>query len=309
MWLAELLLPSVRLARLSLPLHLPHEIIYDKMNHVPILFDHRNRYLTDIERLVSAVKSKRSSKTAFFVLSVLLSCILTWFPTQAAQRGQTAEISFTEEEKAYIDAGTTLKVGYVRDRKPVSFRGENGELAGISRHIFDRISQISGLNFEYVELPAGEVTYEYLQKEGFDLVTGVEYNEANKAAKGILMSDPYLSSRKVIVAKEGLSFKADADFTVAISTGSQTIRKVITAQYPNFKLVDYATMEDCLNAVRRGEADLLIQNQYIAEYWLYKPYCHNLLVIPVLEMNDQLCFSAVTPLDGTNSAVWKEKEI
>ena len=252
------------------------------------------------------MKNKGILRGAAFVLAAVLAGGL---PGISAEAQELPDNSFTEEEQAYIESGKILKVGYVRDRKPVSFQGENGELAGVSRYIFDRISEISGLHFEYVELPAGDVTYDYLLNEGFDLVTGVEYNKENQAARGILMSDPYLSSRKVIVAKEGLNFKADAHLTVAISTGSQTIKKVIGGQYPNFKLVDYDSMEDCLNAVSRGEADLLIQNQYVAEYWLYKPYYHDLMVIPVLELADQLCFSAVTPLEKEESREWREKEL
>lgn len=251
------------------------------------------------------MKNRGFSKIAAAVLSVILAGSFLSFPTYAEE---TQEISFTEEERAYIAEGKTLKVGYVTDRRPVSFQGEDGELAGISRQIFDRIAQISGLHFDYVALPDGDITYEYLEREKFDLVTSVEYNKENQNARGILISDPYLSSRKVIVAKDGLKFKEDADFKVAISTGSQTIKKVIARQYPNFKLQDYPSMEACLDAVSRGEADLLIQNQYVVEYWLYKPSYDNLAVIPIVEMDDQLCFSAVVPIER-DDIVWSQKEL
>lgn len=245
------------------------------------------------------MKNKRVWKTAAAALAAALAVLSAEGPVggrvYAAQESQ--EAPFTEEEREYIEEGETLKVGYVCDRKPVSFQGEDGELAGISRYIFDRIAEISGLHVEYVALPPGDITYTYLQEEGFDLVTSVEYNEENQAARGILMSNPYLSSRKVVVAKEGLVFRPDASFKVAISTGSQTIRKVLARQFPNFELVDYPSMEACLDAVSKGEADLLIQNQYVVEYWLYKPIYHELLTIPLIEMEDRLCFSAVTPLE------------
>lgn len=245
-------------------------------------------------------------KGAAVVLSVILAGGTIGITAYAEE---IQENSFTEQEKEYIEKSGTLKVGYVHDRRPVSFRGEKDELTGISRSIFDRISEISGLDFEYVELPAGSVTYDYLLGEEFDLVTGVEYNKENQAARGILISEPYLSSRKVIVAKEGLKFEADADFTVAISTGSQTIKKVIADYYPNFKLVDYDTIEDCLDAVNQGRADLLIQNQYVVEYWLYKPSYENLIVIPMMEMDDRLCFSAVVPLEPSEEALQEGEEL
>ena len=256
-----------------------------------------------------AVKHRGVWKAAAVILAVFFTVCSAGFAVQAQTVQAQEDSLFTEEEKALIERGETLKVGYVRDRKPVSFRGDDGELAGISRSIFDRIAQISGLHFEYVELPAGEVTYDYLVREGFDLVTGVEYNDENKAARGILISEPYLSSRKVIVAREGLvNIGEDAEYTVAISTGSQTIKKVLARQYPNFVPVDYDTIEDCMDAVNRGEADLMIQNQYVVEYWLYKPSYSSLMVIPMTEFADRLCFSAVTPLEKDNGE-WEEKRV
>lgn len=202
------------------------------------------------------------------------------------------------------------KVGYVQDRRPVSYMNESGELGGITRYILDRVSELSGVEFEYVALPTGAVTYDYLLSEGFDLVTSVEYNEENKRARGILISDPYLSSQKVIVAREGVEFSYNANLRVAVSTGSQTLKTVLGRIFPNFELVDYDSMEACLNAMKRGEADLLIQNQYVAEYWLYRPSYESMKVIPIMGLEDRLCFSAVVPLEHTDdSPEWRQKEL
>lgn len=220
---------------------------------------------------------------------------------------ESVEIDFTEEEQALIQEGKVFKVGYVQDRIPVSFQDENGDLGGISRDIFDRIQELSGLKFEYVMIPEGSITYDYLQSEGFDLVTSVEYNKENKKANGILMSDPYLSSRKVIVAREDEVFDYNAHLTVAVSTGSQTLKKVLNEEYPFFEIIDYPSIIDCLKAVNTGKVDLMIQNQYVVEYWLYKPAFENLKVIPAIGFDDQLCFSAIGPLDKEVSE-WKEQQ-
>ena len=217
--------------------------------------------------------------------------------------------TLTEEEQAYIASAPALRVGYVQDRIPVSFRGENGELAGISRFIFDRLAQISGLTFEYVPLPGGAVTYDYLMSEHIDLVTSVEYNKENQGARGIMMSDPYLSSRKVIVARRDFTYSRDDPHSVALSSGSQTIKKVLNETYPNYTVVDYDTIDDCFSAVRDGEADMMILNQYVVEYWLYKPFYEDLKVIPVLGMDDQMCFSAVVPFDENGDPVGRDGEI
>ena len=138
----------------------------------------------------------------------------------------------------------------------------------------------------------------------------MEYNEENKKARGILISEPYFSSQKVIVAREGIEFSFNSHLKVAVSTESQTLKKVLADAYPNFELVDYNSMEECLEALRRGEADLLIQNQYVAEYWLYRPSYENMKIVPIMGLEDKLCFSAVVPLEHTDdSPEWKQKEL
>ena len=216
------------------------------------------------------------------------------------------ELSFTTQEKSFISSHKSLKVGYVRDRVPVSFLNENGEEAGISHYIFERVSELCGMKFDLVPLPDGDVTYDYLLGEGFDLVTSVEYNDENKKARGILISNPYFSSRKVVVARENLEFRYDADWSVAVSTGSQTLKKVLAKTFPNFELKDYDSISDCFDAVNSGDADLMIQNQYVVEYWLTKPKYEKLNVIPVVGLDDQLCFSAVVSFDGQEGPSQKD---
>lgn len=210
-----------------------------------------------------------------------------WFPMYQEQY-------FSGEEEAYAASLGTLKVGYIPGNLPVSYQNEeNGELGGISRVIFDRIQEISGLEFEYEALPYGPVTYEYLRDNGFDLVTGVEYNSTNINTPGLFISNPYLTSKRVIVAGDDIDFRKEDNLKMAISTGSQTIKKVIAAAYPNFELVDYETVGDCFEAVKNGRADLLMQNQYVVEYWLARPQYEGLSIIPVEGLDDGLCFSSV----------------
>ena len=244
--------------------------------------------------------------TALVVVFILLFYSLV--PKVQAENKQNI-LSLTAEEENYISSHKELKIGYVQDRIPVSFSDKNGELAGISRYIFDHVSELCGLKFDYVPLPTNDVTYDYLLNGGFDLVSSVEFNKENQKAKGILISNPYLSSRKVVVARDGLDFRYDANLSIAISTGSQTLKKVLNNSYPNFKLVDYPSITDCFNAVNEGNADLMIQNQYVVEHWISKPIYEKLKVIPVLGLDDQLCFSAVVAFRGSNGQSEKDGRI
>ncbi len=244
--------------------------------------------------------------SAFITLFLLMSCFVA---PQVSAYNENNSLSLTQEEKNYIESHKSVKVGYVRDRIPVSFLNDNGEADGISRHIFDRVSELSGLNFEYVALPMGDVTYDYLLGHNFDLITSVEYNEQNKKAKGILISEPYLSNRKVVVAKHGFEFNYNSKFSVAVCIGSQTLKKVLAERFPNFELKDYNTIPECFDAVNVGEADLVIQNQFVVEYWLSKPKYEALKAIPVIGLDDKLCFSAVVDYNDKSGVSQNEGQV
>ncbi len=230
-------------------------------------------------------------------------------PKVQAESSKQSALQLTAEEESYISSHKSLKIGFVQDRIPVSFSDENGELAGISRYIFDHVSELCGIKFEYVPLPTNDVTYDYLLNGGFDLVSSVEYNKENQKAKGILISNPYLSSRKVVVARDGLEFRYDANLSIAVSTGSQTLKKVLSKSYPNFKLVDYPSITACFDAINSGKADLMIQNQHVVEHWISKPIYEKLKVIPVLGLDDQLCFSAVVAFGENSEASQKDGKV
>lgn len=234
-----------------------------------------------------------------FALAVTL-LLITALLAPAALAGETdpPDIGLTDAERAFIAQNGVFRVGFVQDRPPVSFTDENGELAGVSRYIFDELARLAGIRLEYVPLPAGSVTYDYLLSENLDLVTSVERNPENESARGILISEPYLKSRKVIVARQDLEFDMDKNLSVAVSSGSQTLRKVLQTTYPRFDLIDYDSIPDCFEAVISGESDLMILNQYVVEYWFGKPAYDDLKVIPVMGLDEQLCFSAVVTIDG-----------
>ena len=160
---------------------------------------------------------KRIQNTYPTLLDELLE---SYYPIYSAQ-------FYSREEQEYIKKKQTVRVAYVDDRVPLSFQNEDGELSGISRAIFDKISELSGLEFEYIVLPSGSITYDYLLEQMIELITGVEYNSANINAKGILLSTSYLSAQKVMVSRKDFVFDPEGSYRIAVISGSQTLHMVL----------------------------------------------------------------------------------
>ena len=213
---------------------------------------------------------------------------------------------YTRKEMEYVQNIDAVRVAYVADRKPLSFTDENGEFSGISRAIFDRISELSGIKFEYIELPKGSITYDYLLSQDIQLLTGVEYNSANMNSKGIFLSRPYMEARKVMVSKAEFEYQQNGNYKLGVISGSQTLQKVLNKQYPNLELVNFETLEECFQALYRGEIDILIQNQYVVESVLAKPLYSTFAVVPIEGLADELCFSTVLT-DGSGTGMTEEE--
>lgn len=234
--------------------------------------------------------------------SMLDEILLYYYPVYEEQ-------FYTKEELEYVRHADVLKVAYIGDRKPLSFKDKDGELEGISRAVFDKVSEISGLKFEYVELPKGEITYEYLIEQDFDLLTGVEYNSSNMNSNRILMSRPYISSRKVIVSRSGFEYSADLNYSLAIATGSKTVKDEIMSKYSNLNIENYPSNQSCFAALYKGDVDVLIQNQYVVDAMLEKPIFSELKVVPLDGIEDELCFAAFMNAKWNNGEDEEENRI
>ncbi len=209
------------------------------------------------------------------------------------------EVDSSQEETDNFET-ETLKVAYIPKMKPLSFKNtETGQFDGIAREIFDKVSEVSGLKFEYVELPEGDISYEYLLENDIDLITGVEYNSTNVKVSGMHMSTVYLDSRKVLISKSETIFDKDKKFTVGVVTGSQTMKKAFKNDYPNAEIIDYDSIEGSFAAIRNGQVDFVLHNQYIAEYMLANPRNEGLKVVQIESIAHQQCFSAIYDKNDT----------
>ena len=205
---------------------------------------------------------------------------------------------FSREEMEFVEDCGTLRVAYVSDRKPLSFTNEDGELDGISREIFDAVAKLTGLKFEYVALPEGTITYKYLLEQKIDLITGVEYNSTNLNTEGMLLSMPYLSSRKMIVSLNGFQYDMQKPYKIAVPSGSKTAHKVLRSLYPNLQIIEYPNNAACFEALADREVDMLIQNQYVVEGVLSKPQYSEFVVVPMEGLEDKLSFSTIVSMYG-----------
>lgn len=205
---------------------------------------------------------------------------------------------FTHSELNYIGEMPPIAVGYWPGGCPFNYVDEKtGEFSGITRDILDRISEISGLKFQYKELPSTQIDMDYLIENEIYVICGAAYNDRNLESDNIWLSTPYFKSENVLVGKENINFDSAASLKLAAAS-PYSLPDDIRKQYPNFQIEYYGDVETCFEMIRQNKADLLIQNRYVVENYLAKPIYSDMKVLPVQSMSDYLCIASIHQLNG-----------
>ena len=239
---------------------------------------------------------RRAFRKALVLFSLLCLCCGQALPSDAA--------ALTAEELAYRDQAGVITIGCPVDNCPMLFKDEKtGQLKGIVIDILDMVASSTGLAFRYQALPSGPITYDDLQHLQVDLLACTEANEFNQHALGIALTDAYLHAAKVFVCKKDADFRPDGPMTIAVSSGSQTLEKVIREQYPQFQLLFCDSTEAALSALLAGKADAVLQNQYTIERILRKPVYAELRIVATASIGDSQCLALLVPIDEARQNV------
>lgn len=181
----------------------------------------------------------------------------------------SGEIAFTAEERAYLgemkQSGAVIRAIVEPDRAPYSYF-ENGEAKGVIPGIFSRIEEMTGLNFEIAETKDRADYFGALESDKSIEVRIDAYDDYSDAEqRGYKLTSPYLSASVEEVARKtssepysrvALVKAADpTDYRTALLNSGAVIR-------------EYESIEECLNAVKRGDADATYVLTYSAQQYL-----------------------------------------
>ena len=209
----------------------------------------------------------------------------------------------TFEEQEFVKNMPPVVIGYSKDCRPVSYTDEEtGEFAGITRDILDEISERTGFEFTYVSLPDTGLTAEYLQEQGIQVVCNADYGETDSILKNAKTSTPYLNSENVIVTGKNVNFQTDSNLMVAITSASAGMVSEMKEEYPDFEFKTYRTLEECFEAVKKGETEALIDNRYVVDTLLGKPSYQEMDVIPLQGLQNHFCLAVLGNEDENGNA-------
>jgi len=202
----------------------------------------------------------RSRSATILLLMVVFTCV----SLSALAAGPS--LSFTEEERAFIETHPEVLIGVDPDFIPFEFFSEKGIHRGIAADLLSLISKRSG--FTFISDP--ELTWADAltgAREGsIELLAAIGFTA--ERAEFLTYLEPYMNFQRSIVIQNSnttiSSFDDLAGRQVAVQKESS--HEGFLKDYPDIHLRTYDTVQDALLAVNRGEEVAFIGNEATSAY-------------------------------------------
>lgn len=177
------------------------------------------------------------------------------------------EIQFTKEEKQWIKEHPVIHYGYEPHWEPYEIY-KNGKYGGIVGEYVKILSQKTGIKM----VPIPNLTWEESMKgllEGSIMIVPSFVNTKKRRAQ-FKLTKPYIIDPIVIVGtKNSTYFSTLSDLkgkTVALPDDYYT-NTLIKENYPSIKVKNYASVENCLEALITKKVDAFIGNLNVVSYY------------------------------------------
>lgn len=221
------------------------------------------------------MKRQKRLLTFFLLLSL---CPL--FVTEADGTDQTT-LNLSPAEKAFIAEAGVIQAASLEGIAPLQYSDAKGEVKGISKRVLERISEMTGLVFEYKLYN----TLDNVFDSGADIMFGIPHNYA---PAGMQLSVPFLKSETILYINASLAPDNLSDRTYAAVNGS-ALPEGVNGEHAIY----FDTREESLNAVESGKADYGYGNAYSVAFYTLQNNYSNILTIPIGKEPREYCMGLV----------------
>ncbi len=200
-----------------------------------------------------------------------------------------SEVEYTRKEKEFIQHSNIIDIAFIPSRRPLSYIDENGNIAGVTMDIMKMIEKKSGLRFRYHMMEQGENAVEYMDKHPSYFIAGVSVDNEEFTLENTIVTDSFYKSNVVLVGRNNSYYKdfnGDKQYVIAINKSYRALKKFTERNYPNFRVIDTYSIDECVNLVREGKVDFFAQNINVVDYVLTNPRNSELSIMPFIFNNE-----------------------
>ncbi|MDD3336835.1 MAG: response regulator [Eubacteriales bacterium] len=207
-------------------------------------------------------------------------------------------LNFTRQEAEYIVSCGTISVGTFANRAPFSsYHATESRFDGINVAILNRISELSGLQFELQGIDITTSATDALKSGQYDMVIGISRSPSFLEDTELKLSDPITANKSVLIGKSGERIELSTVQTAAIPTAYKSISLYAADHFPQIQLKFYDSNYDCMRALQRGDAQVMVESDAVAKYLLQNPRFSDLTVYSALYLDQYSCIGTLANSD------------
>ena len=172
-------------------------------------------------------------------------------------------ISLTREEKEFIDSRKKepIRAAFKSDSAPVESLKTNGEHVGISFAIYDEISKITGLEFDFT--PVSNTAAEY-NIPNIEVFASYTYSLNETTRNNIKLTGAIYRDLLVQVSKPNIG----ENINNIVGISSYVRDDSFDSVRQNYAFREFDSAQDCFLALKNDEVTSIILKENTADYWL-----------------------------------------
>lgn len=175
-------------------------------------------------------------------------------------------VGFTREEMEYMQEVGVITVRYPQNNYPLYYLDEKtGEAAGIYAEIIQQIFEGCGLEYESVPWTEEEEDWVQAVADSPGTVFCVTESLKSREKDKLNFTDGFFTATYNLVGRRGANLDLQTPLRLAVITLNKGERREAEQRYPHWEIVPAGSVEECLEYVRKGTADLAFVNSIVRE--------------------------------------------
>lgn len=173
------------------------------------------------------------------------------------------KVALSKQEKEYMQTHKTLRVAATQDTRPVCYY-DGSEYKGIIIDCIKLMAEEVGFEVEYVKTDSYKESMELLRSGEVDIIPDFYSDYSWGERNGVILTIPYLDVQYVEVSA-GKNLKEPENTIIAACEDFFFNDIYIARHYPKENINYYNSERECVDAVRKKNADITFVNQYTAK--------------------------------------------
>ncbi|MCR5373928.1 MAG: EAL domain-containing protein [Lachnospiraceae bacterium] len=203
---------------------------------------------------------------------------------------------YTREEIEYISTHQNYNVGMFASSIPLAYLDSAGDFCGIFPHLLDKISRLSGINFNPVVLDTSLSPQSQLSID-IPLIFGVGLPAEELSGESIRYTLPICNFNNILISNSNKSIDF-ANSTAIIPKSHSNIYDYLADHYPDLRITYCDHLTDALEAVFNEKADFTIGNEYVLNYYTKSAKYAKFFCDSTFEYDEQYLFIASDNVDS-----------